>query len=454
MTLWGGRFQKSLDKDAEKLSFSFEFDCRLYKQDIKVNLVHAKALQKAEILTATEFQKVQKCLLSISEKDIHGTDEDVHSCIERLLTERLGDLGKKIHTGKSRNDQVITDVRLYLKEELQTVLTLIESLLHRLWSLSKDNLDQLFPGFTHFQPAQPVLLAHHFLAHFEQFERDKVRFQDTFKRTDVCPLGSGALAGNNYKLDREFVAKELGFSQVSQNSMDAVSDRDFILDFLSAASICMTHLSQFCEELIIWSSPFLGFISIGDEFTTGSSIMPQKKNPDIAELIRGKSGRVLGHFVGLQHTLKALPLTYNRDLQEDKNGMFDTIDTLKSILVSFEKMLGSTQFHSEAIRSALDKGYLLATEIADYLAFKGVPFRDAHELTGKIVIYAIENNRGLESLSIKELQQFSNQIENDILDWLDNQKAVDRKDVIGGTATSQVQVQLNRIEETYQWKKR
>ncbi|MFC1617483.1 argininosuccinate lyase [Candidatus Margulisiibacteriota bacterium] len=449
--LWGGRFRKELDEDAKKFSYSFEFDKRLFPSDIKTNLAHAMVLEKAGIILPDELEKIKAAFEDIRKVNLISDDEDIHSFIERLLIEKLGDLGKKIHAGKSRNDQVMTDVRLYLKEEIEKIIKLITNLRKTLYELAKTNIDIVFPGFTHFQTAQPVLLSHHLLAYYEKFTRDQKRFSENLISTDVCPLGSGALAGNNYGLDREFIAKELGFSQLSNNSMDAVSERDFMLEFLSNTSICMTHLSRFCEELIIWNSPIVGFIELDDSFTTGSSIMPQKKNPDIAELIRGKAGRALGNYAALTNTIKGLPLTYNRDLQEDKESLFDSIDTVKASLLNFSKMLGGITFNKDNIKKALGKGYILATEVADYLAQKGVPFRDAHEITGKIVLNFIEKG---EALSINELKAFSPQIEEDIYEVLNDpnyEKAVKRKDVYGGTATNRVQEQLQRIKEENQW---
>ncbi|NBV42107.1 argininosuccinate lyase [bacterium] len=378
-------------------------------------------------------------------------DEDIHSCIERLLILELGDLGKKIHTGKSRNDQVITSVRLYLKDHVHQIIELIQELLAALHTIASNHVDIIFPGLTHFQTAQPVVLAHHFLAYFEQFERDLNRFSRVYDVTDVCPLGSGALAGNNYRLDRELVARELGFGEVSRNSMDSVSDRDFILEFLSTCSICMMHLGRLSEELVLWSSPLIDFITIGDEFTTGSSIMPQKKNPDIAELTRGKSGRVLANLVGMHHVIKALPLTYNRDLQEDKEFLFDSVDTIIGALTVMKKMIPTIQFHRDQIAASLKKGYILATDLADYLVKKGVPFRQSHEITGQIVLYAEENHRALEALTLTEFHQFSKMIDTDIYDILTLAASVNGKSSIGGTAQNQVVYQLQRIKERYKW---
>ncbi len=451
--LWGGRFEEGLDAHAKVFSYSLTTDARMALQDIAVNYAHANALAKAGVLTQKEVDRLRECLVKLSDQFrrdpsvLLGDDEDIHSCIERLVTERLGDLGKKLHTGKSRNDQVLTDARLWMMEWTHGVLAGLLQIRKQLWHLADANFGVLMPGFTHFQPAQPVLLSHHLLAYYEMFTRDEMRFLEALEEVDACPLGSGALAGNNYGLDREEVARELGFSRVTQNSMDAVADRDFMLVFLSACSICMTHLSRICEEWVVWSSPLFGFITIGDAFTTGSSIMPQKKNPDMAELIRGKSGRVLGDLVGLHHALKGLPLTYNRDLQEDKGLVFDAADTVSHSLHVFSGMLGSLTFHADKMRAALEAGFLNATELADYLVGKGVPFREAHEQTGKVVRYAGEAGKTLQQLSVPEFRQFAPGCEDDVFEALDFQTAVAKKSVLGGTAPESVRDQLNRIQE-------
>ena len=451
--LWGGRFKKSLDSAAVAYSYSLHVDKRLLPYDVKVNLAHGRALEKAGILSAEEIKQLSEYLPTLASKEVplDAPDEDIHSYVERCLTEVLGDLGKKIHTGKSRNDQVITDVRLFLKDAIGDIQEAIRDVLKTLWTIADANKAVVFPGFTHFQPAQPVLLAHHLLAYVEKFARDLNRFDELLSRVDVCPLGSGALAGNNYGLDRAFIARELGFSSLTQNSMDGVSDRDFLVEFCSFASLCMSHLNQSCEELVLWSSPLVGFITIGDDFTTGSSIMPQKKNPDIAELMRGKSGRVMGHLVGIHHILKGLPLTYNRDLQEDKEILFDTVDTLLGSLTCYARMMASICFNKQRIDEALDKGYLEATEIADYLVKKGVPFREAHEITGRIVLYAVEKQLSLSRLSFQELHSFSPHIDEGLMDAIKISEAVSAKSVLGGTAHEQVSYQLDRIKESFGW---
>ena len=456
--LWGGRFKKELAEDAKALSYTVHIDKRLAPHDLQVNRAHAKALVKAGVLTAAEQAELDTALAALEsrfEQDdptLFKGDEDIHSCIERLVTETCGDIGKKLHTGKSRNDQVITDTRLFVKARTTEVIAKLNTLLKRLHQLAEKHQEVIFPGFTHLQPAQPVLFSHHMLAYFNKFERDMKRFERVFETANVCTLGSGALAGNNYGLDRELVAKELGFATLSTNSMDAVSDRDFILEFLSSASFCMTHMSRFCEELVLWSSPIFGFIEIGDDYTTGSSIMPQKKNPDVAELIRGKAGRVLGHLVSMQHTLKSLPLTYNRDLQEDKELLFDSVDTLSLCLENLANMLNSTDLNKEAIKASLEKGYLLATEFADYLVKINVPFREAHHIVGEVVRYAISEEKELYELSLAEFKQFSEQIDESVFDCLTFEAAIDAKDVFGGTARTQVSAQLQTIKGRYSWK--
>ncbi|MAH80221.1 MAG: argininosuccinate lyase [Rickettsiales bacterium] len=450
--LWGGRFKQELDEDAKALSYSLDIDKYLVHYDIAVNLAHAKALNKINLLTDSEFNTISDCLNSLN-KDFEqnpdyglADDEDIHSAIERLVTEKCGDVGKKMHAGKSRNDQVITDVRLFALNGLDIIIEELQGLIAALIELAEKNLSIPFPGMTHFQPAQPVLFSHHMLAYCEKFKRDLNRFIYAFDATDVCPLGSGALAGNNYKLDRKLIADELGFSKISANSLDAVSDRDFICDILAASSQCMVHLSRFCEEIIVWNSPLLGFISLSDAFTTGSSIMPQKKNPDIAELIRGKCGRVQGSYIALQNTLKGLPLAYNRDLQEDKEHLFDAIETITTSLVCFKKMVAGIELNKDAISSALSKGYLTATELADYLVLKGVPFREAHEITGKVILEAIDSKKQLEDLSLADFQKYHSLIENDVFDALTINAAIKAKDIFGGTAPNQVKEQLKLLK--------
>ena len=456
--LWGGRFKKPLNVDAVSLSYSLQSDKRLVYYDINVNKAHALALHKSGYLSESEFTTLDNALQQLAEDfqnnpdSLYANDEDIHSCIERLITQRCGDLGKKMHTGKSRNDQVITDTRLFTKDAIIRIKKELQQLISTLVLLADKYHDVMFPGFTHFQPAQPVLFSHHLLAFCEQFFRDLTRFEFAFESADVCALGSGAMAGNNYNLDRSLMAKTLGFSRISTNSMDAVSDRDFICDVLSACSVCMTHLSRFCEEIVTFSSPLVGFFQLGDDFTTGSSLMPQKKNPDIAELIRGKTGRVHGHWVALQTTLKGLPLTYNRDLQEDKVFLFDAVDTLELSLKCFHQMLNTLQLNKDAILDGLHKGYGVATDFADYLVSIGIAFRDAHELTGEVVIYAIENNKQLHELSLEEFQKFHADIQPNVYEYITYEAAVNAKTIQGGTAPQAVSEQLKKVKEKITWK--
>ena len=458
--LWGGRFREPLADSAKQLSYTLHSDLRLVFCDIRVNRAHAQSLQRAGVLSKTEMKQLITCLDELYvefEQDpvkLLGDDEDIHSCIERNVVERIGDLGKKMHTGKSRNDQVMTDTRLFVKESAEVIMQRVYQLMGVLVEFASGKQDVIFPGFTHFQPAQPVLFAHHMLAYVEMLGRDLTRFEDWHARMDVCPLGSGAIAGNNYAIDREWLAKQLGFSKVSQNSMDAVADRDFLIEFVANCSILMGHLSRFCEELVLWNSPLLGFITIGDAFTTGSSLMPQKKNPDIAELIRGKSSLVAGHLTTLQQLVKALPLTYNRDLQDDKPPVFETIDVVESCLICLVEMIPTISLVPNAIEAALKKGYLNATELADYLVAKQIPFREAHHITGEIVLEAVQQGVGIEDLTLEQFQSYHSDIDADVYEALSLAQAINQKASIGGTAKSQVTKQLARLKETYQWNNR
>ena len=456
-TLWGGRFEGGLNDVAQRLSFSLAFDRRLVRYDIRVNQAHCQALTKAGILTADELATITDCLTTLDDQiqadpnRCQGPDEDVHSFVERFVTEQCGDLGKKMHAGKSRNDQVMTDMRLYLKDAILEIQDQLKHLVSALLKKAENHIDVVVPGMTHFQPAQPVLLSHHLCAYIHGFLRDIDRLSHTLIDVDVCPLGSGAMAGNNYELDRALIADQLGFSAVSKNSMDAVADRDFLCAFLSDLSIVMMHLSRFAEECVLWSSPLLGFMVIGDDFTTGSSIMPQKKNPDMAELIRGKSGRVIGHMMSLHHIIKALPLTYNRDLQEDKELSFDSIDTVLDCVECMAQMIESIEYQHDDIEQALQKGYLCATECADYLVKKGVPFRQAHDVTGQIVLKAVAEKRALESLSLSEFKEICQDIDEDIYEALTIDAAINAKNVPGGTATGPVMAQITQIKEERSW---
>ena len=452
--LWGGRFSKELDNDAKNLSYSLHIDQKLFLYDLKLNLAYSKALLKIGIITEKEAADLEKEITNLQQQYakneidfVNAPDEDVHSLVERLLTEKLGDLGKKIHTGKSRNDQVITDVRMFLKDEIKEICQFISDLKNVLHEIAVRELDLIFIGFTHFQPAQPVLFSHYLLSYFEMFTRDLERFLDNLKRIDICPLGSAALAGSNYPLDREFLAAELGFSQISKNSIDAVSDRDFMIETLNNTAITMVHLSRMAEELILYSSPLINFFELDDSFTTGSSIMPQKKNPDIAELIRGKTSKSISNLNGLLVLLKGLPLAYNRDLQEDKVYLFESLENLKIALAAMAKMLAGLKLNKSAIEAALKKGYLLATELADYLVLKGIPFRKAHEITGQIVVYAINKNKNLEDLSLTELKDFEPMIELDVFQALNYENAINNKNIFGATSRDQVRKQLGLAQK-------
>jgi argininosuccinate lyase len=401
MKLWGGRFEKEADKSAFDFQSSIRIDKRMYKQDILGSIAHTKTLGKCGILSADEVSMLEKELSAILEGlengtiDINNEAEDIHSNIEELLTEKLGTAGKKVHTGRSRNDQVALDFRMYLLSELDNTVKMLKSLENTLLSLAKRHINTIMPGFTHLQKAQPITFAHHLMAYFQMFRRDIERLLDAEKRIAVSPLGSGALAGTTYVLDRDFTAELLGFEAVSENSLDAVSDRDFAIELTSDLSIIMMHLSRFCEEIVIWASQEFAFIELDDRYSTGSSIMPQKKNPDYAELIRGKTGRVYGSLITILTVMKALPLAYNKDMQEDKESVFDALDTVKSCVTVFEAMISTIQINKNKMYHSAQGGYTNATDLADYLVKKGVPFRDAHEICGRIVRFGIYKNVAL-----------------------------------------------------------
>ncbi len=448
MKLWKGRFLKAENSLAEEFNASIEVDQRLYKQDITGSIAHAKMLAKQGILSEDEALAIESSLLEILRDIDNGKikftveQEDIHMNIESILTERLGSIGKKLHTARSRNDQVAVDIRLYLKEEIQTITNLLEELNETLTEIAKANQDTVMPGYTHLQRAQPVTLAFHLLAYREMFRRDIRRFENCYLGTDSMPLGSGALAGTTYNTDRDYLAKELGFDKLCINAMDAVSDRDFALEFLSCCSIAMMHLSRFCEELILWSSSEFRFIEIDDAFSTGSSIMPQKKNPDMAELIRGKTGRVYGDLMTLLTIMKGLPLAYNKDMQEDKLPVFDAGDTLKSSLAIFTQMVGTMKIHTDVMENAAKSGFMNATDAADYLVSKGLAFRDCHEIIGRIVLYCIENKKAIEELSLDELQGFSDKFDEDIYEKIDIRACINAKKSKGSTSFESVKQML------------
>jgi argininosuccinate lyase len=442
------RFSKKADELVVLYTSSLPFDWRLYSCDIEGSLVHAKMLTKQEIISDEDYKAIKNGLNKIEEEIENGEFqfndemEDIHMAIEGRLLEIAPQAAAKLHTARSRNDQVALDMRLYLKDVIITTVDLIGELQLALVEQAEANKDVIMPGFTHLQAAQPILLAHHLLAYFEMLKRDAARFCDCFIRTDVLPLGSGALAGTTYATDRLWLAKELDFKEVSKNSMDAVSDRDFVLDYLSASSLMMMHLSRLAEELVLWASPCFDFTEIDDAYATASSIMPQKKNPDVAELLRGKTGRVYGSLMALLTTIKALPLAYNRDLQEDKEGLFDTIDTILLSLQVCSGMINTLKFKPQNMRRFLKDGYILATDIADYLVKKGEAFRDAHAITAKLVNYAIAENKELGQLSLKEYKKLSPYFSRDVFD-INLKSSIASRDNIGGTSLKQVNQALN-----------
>ena len=446
--LWKGRFAKAASSTAEEFNASIQFDQRLYKQDITGSIAHGKMLAKQGILTGEEASQIEKALLQILAEIEEGKiafsieQEDIHMNIESILTERIGPAGKKLHTARSRNDQVAVDIRLYLKEEIQRIQGLLRTLLETLIDLAGKNQDTVMPGYTHLQRAQPVTLAYHLLAYCQMFSRDHQRFADCFKRTDWLPLGSGALAGTTYQTDRGYLAKELDFANICPNAMDAVSDRDFALEFLSCCSITMMHLSRFCEELIIWSSTEFNFIEMDDAFSTGSSIMPQKKNPDMAELIRGKTGRVYGDLMTLLTIMKGLPLAYNKDMQEDKLPVFDAADTLADSLGIFTEMIATIKVNDQIMEKAAKSGFMNATDAADYLVTKGIPFRDCHEIIGRIVLYCVQAGKAIEELTLEELREFSPAFEEDIYEKIDIRACIAAKKSQGSTSPESVRKQL------------
>ena len=442
--LWSGRFQKSTHKLTDDFNSSIHFDQRLYKQDITGSIAHAKMLGKQGIIPQQDAELIQKTLKEILSDIEEGkvefdiAAEDIHMNVESILIGRIGDVGKKLHTGRSRNDQVALDIRMYLKDEIHALTGMLTDLQRILLNLAKENTMTIMPGYTHLQKAQPITFAHHLLAYVEMFKRDKQRLQDTYKRTNVLPLGSGALAGTTYPLDRDFVAKELGFEAVSLNSLDAVSDRDFCIELLSNLSLIMMHLSRFSEEIILWCSHEFQFIELDDAFSTGSSIMPQKKNPDIAELVRGKTGRIYGSLMALLTTMKSLPLAYNKDMQEDKEPLFDAIDNVKMCIPVFSDMVRTMKVNKNKMYEGAKGGFTNATDLADYLVKKGVAFRDAHSIVGKIVFSCIERGIGLEDMTLEEYKAASQNIEADVFKAISLEECVNKRNIIGGPAEEMV----------------
>lgn len=452
MKMWGGRFAKSSTSSADEFNASIEFDQRFYAEDIQGSTAHANMLAKQGILTEEEARSITDTLAEIK-ADIEAgkieftiEQEDIHMNIESILTERIGDVGKKLHTARSRNDQVAVDFRLHLRNEIDAISALIDSLKKTIYDIAENNQETIMPGYTHLQRAQPVTLAHYMLAYYNMFDRDSSRLADCRKRLNNLPLGSGALAGTTYDTDRHFLAEQLDFDGICPNSIDAVSDRDFALEFLSLASICMMHLSRFCEELILWNSTEFGFIEMDDAFSTGSSIMPQKKNPDMAELIRGKTGRVYGDMMALFTLMKSLPLAYNKDMQEDKPPVFDACDTLKASLGIFTEMISTITFNKDTMRSAVKNGFMNATDAADYLVRKGIPFRDCHAIIGKLVLHCINNNTALEDLPLETLKEFSDKFDEDIYENIDAESCIKAKKSEGSTSFESVKKQLADIK--------
>ena len=435
--LWGGRFTKETDKLVYNFNASISFDQKFYKQDMEGSIAHVKMLGKQGILTEKEMQDIVDCLKEILKEVEEGkliiTDEyeDIHSFVEAKLIDRLGDTGKKLHTGRSRNDQVALDMRLYTRQEVLHTDKLVKELLETILKIMEENTETIMPGFTHLQKAQPITLAHHMGAYFEMFRRDRLRLQDIFKRMNYCPLGSGALAGTTYPLDREYPSELLCFYGPTLNSMDGVSDRDYLIEFLSALSTIMMHLSRFSEEVIIWNSNEYQFVEIDDAYSTGSSIMPQKKNPDIAELVRGKTGRVYGALMSLLTTMKGIPLAYNKDMQEDKELSFDAMDTAKGCLALFNGMLATMKFNKEKMHDSANKGFTNATDAADYLVNHGVPFRDAHGIVGRIVLYCLDKKIAIDDMSLDELKAICPVFEEDIYEAISMETCVNKRLTVG-----------------------
>ncbi len=456
MKLWGGRFSKSTDTLVDDFNSSIRFDGRMYAQDIQGSQAHAEMLGKQGIIPKEDAALIIKTLGEIL-KDIEDGKvefqidaEDIHMNIETILISRIGDVGKRLHTGRSRNDQVALDDRLYLRDEALVLKNMLLDLLKTILNLADDNINTIMPGYTHLQKAQPITFAHHVMAYFEMFSRDLSRLDDWKKRMNVMPLGSGALAGTTYPLDREFVAEKLGFDAVTKNSLDGVSDRDFVCELAFVLSMIMVHLSRFSEEIILWSSNEFGFIELDDAYSTGSSIMPQKKNPDVAELARGKSGRVFGSLMGLLTMLKGLPLAYNKDMQEDKEQIFDALDTVKMCLPVFCGMLSTMKVRKENMRKGAKGGFTNATDVADYLVKHGLPFRDAHAVSGKMVAYCLDTDKCIEDLSLEEFKTFSPLFEEDIYDAVSLETCVNQRSIIGGPAPDTVKKVIDEYKNKFE----
>lgn len=456
MKLWGGRFSKATDEKVDDFNSSIRFDKRMYRQDILGSMAHAEMLGKQGIIEKSESELIVKTLGEILEDIERGEvefsvdAEDIHMNIETILISRIGDTGKRLHTGRSRNDQVALDIRMYLRDEAEEVSKGLSGLLSVILSVAEKNVETIMPGYTHLQKAQPITLAHHFMAYFEMFKRDKERLLDWRERVNVMPLGSGALAGTTYPLDREFVAKKLGFDSITKNSLDGVSDRDFVCELAFVLSMIMVHLSRFSEEIILWSSNEFGFVDLDDAYSTGSSIMPQKKNPDVAELARGKAGRVFGSLMGLLTVMKGLPLAYNKDMQEDKEQIFDALDTVKMCVPVFSGMIETMKIRKERMHQGAAGGFTNATDVADYLVKKGLPFRSAHAVVGKMVAYCLDRGAALDELSLEEYKEFSPLFENDVYEAISLSTCVNQRTVTGGPAFETVRALIaERKKEMY-----
>jgi argininosuccinate lyase len=451
--LWGGRFTKSTDRLVEEYTASISFDQKLIEEDIEGSLAHVAMLGKCGIIPQADADLISDGLVKVRERiragetDFRVSDEDVHMNVERMLTEEIGPVGGKLHTGRSRNDQVALDMHLYLRRHVVEIVAFLVDLQSALLEQAQANVETILPGYTHLQRAQPISFAHHLMAYVQMFGRDAQRLRDSYSRINISPLGAGALAGTTFPIDRMYVAERLGFDGVYENSLDAVSDRDFIVEFLSNSSMIMMHLSRLCEELVLWSSTEFGFVELDDAYCTGSSIMPQKKNPDVAELVRGKTGRIYGNLVGLLTVLKSLPLAYNKDMQEDKEGMLDTVATLQGALPLCAGMIATMKVQKQQMREAVRNDFSNATDIADYLVNKGIPFRQAHEVIGKTVLYCIQQGKFLLDISLEEFKQFSPLFDEDIYAVLQPEQVVAARNVYGGTAFHQVKDAIARAEQ-------
>jgi argininosuccinate lyase len=450
---WGGRFSEPTDREVEAFTASIHYDRRLYRCDIEGSVAHARMLAKQGIITQGEAKAIRTGLAGIltdieaGNFPFHPDDEDIHMAVEKALIERIGETGGKLHTGRSRNDQIALDIRLYLRVEIGRVLALLNALKAGFVELAKKEMGVILPGYTHMQKAQPVLLSHYLLAFREMLDRDEARLRDCLKRVNVMPLGAAALAGTGLPIDRRYVAKLLKFPAVTENSIDTVADRDFVAEFIFAASLLMMHMSRFCEDLVLWSSDEFGYVQIADAFTTGSSIMPQKKNPDVAELIRGKTGRVYGNLIALLTILKGLPMTYNRDLQEDKEPLFDTVDTVEACLGILTAMIGRLTYNRERMEAGAGGGFATATDVAEYLVMKGVPFREAHGIVGRIVSFCVRNGKELTGLTLREYQKYYKGFEKDVFKCLTARQSVNARKGLGGTAEETVRKRIMEIGE-------